>query len=36
VKDIERASIENLFRAFTDEVAGSGAFHTDKTLSLGG
>jgi G3E family GTPase len=36
VKDVERASIEDLFRAFTDEVAGSGAFHTDKTLSLGG
>ncbi|MFL5259862.1 MAG: CobW family GTP-binding protein [Hyphomicrobiales bacterium] len=36
VKDIERSSIDELFRAFTDEVAGSGAFHTDKTLSLGG
>jgi len=34
VKDIERSAIEELFRAFTDEVEGSGAFHTDKTLSL--
>jgi G3E family GTPase len=36
VKDIEKHLIEDLFKAFTDEVAGAGAFHTDKTLSLGG
>ncbi|MGE0005513.1 MAG: GTP-binding protein [Parvibaculaceae bacterium] len=34
VKDIEKRLIEDLFKAFTDEVAGAGAFHTDKTLSL--
>ena len=36
VRDIERPLIEDLFKAFTDEVAGAGAFHTDRTLSLGG
>jgi G3E family GTPase len=36
VRDIERPLIEGLFTAFTDEVAGAGAFHTDKTLSIGG
>ena len=36
VKDIEKPLIEDLFKAFTDEVSGAGAFHTDKTLSLGG
>ncbi|WP_119270765.1 CobW family GTP-binding protein [Taklimakanibacter deserti] len=35
VKDIEKRQIEELFKAFTDEVSGAGAFHTDKTLSLG-
>lgn len=35
VKDIEKRLIEDLFKAFTDEVSGAGAFHTDKTLSLG-
>jgi G3E family GTPase len=34
VKDIEKRHIEDLFKAFTDEVSGAGAFHTDKTLSL--
>jgi G3E family GTPase len=34
VKDIEPRLIEDLFRAFTDQVTGAGAFHTDKTLSL--
>lgn len=34
VKDIEKRLIEDLFKAFTDEVSGAGAFHTDKTLSL--
>ena len=33
VKDIERKTIEELFRAFTDPVTG-GAGKTDKTLSL--
>ncbi len=33
VKDIEKSSIETLFRAFTDPVTGGAAF-TDKTLSL--
>jgi len=33
VKDIEKAAIEELFRAFTDPVTG-GASKTDKTLSL--
>ena len=35
VKDIEPRLIEDLFRAFTDQITGAGAFHTDKTLSLG-
>jgi len=34
VKDVEPRLIEDLFRAFTDQVTGAGAFHTDKTLSL--
>jgi G3E family GTPase len=34
VKDIEKRLIEDLFKAFTDEIGGTGAFHTDKTLSL--
>jgi G3E family GTPase len=34
VKDIEKRLIEELFKAFTDEISGAGAFHTDKTLSL--
>ncbi len=34
VKDIEKRMIEDLFKAFTDQVSGAGAFHTDKTLSL--
>lgn len=33
VKDIEKAAIEELFRAFTDPMTG-GASRTDKTLSL--
>jgi G3E family GTPase len=33
VKDIEKAAIEELFRAFTDPITG-GASKTDKTLSL--
>jgi hypothetical protein len=33
VKDIEKAAIEELFRAFTDPITG-GASTTDKTLSL--
>jgi G3E family GTPase len=36
VKDIEKRMIEDLFKAFTDDVSGAAAFHTDKTLSLGG
>jgi G3E family GTPase len=36
VKDIEKPMIEGLFKAFTDEIDGAGAFHTDRTLSLGG
>jgi G3E family GTPase len=35
VKDIEKAAIEGLFRAFTDQIEGGGAAFTDKTLSLG-
>ena len=35
VKDIEKAAIEGLFKAFTDQIEGSGAAFTDKTLSLG-
>jgi G3E family GTPase len=34
VKDIEKPEIENLFRAFTDQIAGGAAAFTDKTLSL--
>jgi G3E family GTPase len=34
VKDIEKAAIEGLFKAFTDQIEGSGAAFTDKTLSL--
>jgi G3E family GTPase len=34
VKDIEKADIEGLFKAFTDQIEGSGAAFTDKTLSL--
>ncbi len=34
VKDIEKHMIEELFKAFTDEISGQGAAHTDKTLSL--
>jgi G3E family GTPase len=33
VKDIDKAAIEELFRAFTDPITG-GASKTDKTLSL--
>jgi G3E family GTPase len=35
VKDIEKAAIEGLFKAFTDQIEGGGAAWTDKTLSLG-
>jgi G3E family GTPase len=34
VKDIEKAAIETLFKAFTDQIEGGGAAFTDKTLSL--
>jgi G3E family GTPase len=34
VKDIERHLIEELFRAFTDQLSGGGAARTDTTLSL--
>jgi G3E family GTPase len=34
VKDIEKSTIEGLFKAFTDQIEGSGAAFTDKTLSL--
>ena len=34
VKDIEKAEIENLFRAFTDQISGGADAFTDKTLSL--
>lgn len=34
VKDIEKPEIENLFRAFTDQITGGAAAFTDKTLSL--
>ena len=34
VMDIEKAAIEELFRAFTDQIAGGAAAFTDKTLSL--
>jgi G3E family GTPase len=34
VKDIEKAAIEGLFKAFTDQLGGGGAAFADKTLSL--
>ncbi len=34
VKDIDKAMIEGLFRAFTDQVTGGASAFTDKTLSL--
>jgi G3E family GTPase len=34
VKNIEKAAIEGLFKAFTDQIEGAGAAFTDKTLSL--
>jgi hypothetical protein len=34
VKDIEKAAIEGLFRAFTDQISGGAAAFTDTTLSL--
>ena len=34
VKDIEKAMIEGLFRAFTDQINGGADAFTDKTLSL--
>ena len=34
VRDIAKDAIEGLFRAFTDQIEGSGAAFTDKTLSL--
>jgi G3E family GTPase len=34
VKDIEKADIETLFKAFTDQITGGAAAFTDKTLSL--
>ena len=34
VKDIAKAEIENLFKAFTDQISGGAAAFTDKTLSL--
>ncbi|MGQ0484646.1 MAG: CobW family GTP-binding protein [Hyphomicrobiales bacterium] len=34
VKDIEKAMIEGLFRAFTDRIGGGAAAFADKTLSL--
>ena len=34
VKDIEKNLIEELFRAFTDQLSGGGAALTDATLSL--
>jgi len=34
VKDIEKAEIETLFKAFTDQITGGAAAFTDKTLSL--
>ena len=34
VKDIEKAMIEGLFRAFTDQITGGADAFTDKTLSL--
>jgi G3E family GTPase len=35
VKDIEKQTIEGLFKAFTDQIEGGGAAFTDKTLALG-
>ena len=35
VRDIEKSAIEDLFKAFTDQVEGGGAAFTDKTLALG-
>jgi G3E family GTPase len=34
VKDIEKAEIEGLFRAFTDQSSAEAAAHLDQTLSL--
>jgi G3E family GTPase len=34
VDGIDKKVIEELFRAFTDQLTGSGAAHTDKTLAL--
>ncbi len=34
VKDIAKAEIENLFKAFTEQISGGAAAFTDKTLSL--
>lgn len=34
VKDIEKSTIEALFRAFTDQISGGADAFTDKTLSL--
>jgi G3E family GTPase len=34
VKDIEKRMIEDLFRAFTDQITGGADAFTDKTLSL--
>ncbi len=34
VDGIEKHAIEELFRAFTDELTGAGATHSDKTLAL--
>ena len=34
VKDIEKAMIEGLFKAFTDQLTGGAEAFTDKTLSL--
>ena len=34
VKDIEKRMIEELFRAFTDQISGGADAFTDKTLSL--
>lgn len=34
VKDIAKSEIEDLFKAFTDQIGGGAAAFTDKTLSL--
>jgi G3E family GTPase len=34
VDGIEKQAIEDLFRAFTDQLTGAGAAHTDKTLAV--